>query len=124
MGTESRHAGINDLANDYRSVRAPGARASWVRRVHPVGPKLQRKGPSARARQADLNWQLFVTSFYSEAQAFPKQRLKKHQARRYKPTSEGTKGARIPPTRENMEHIPSPTFLEGVRQSVRKISQF
>lgn len=73
--------------------------------------------------QADLKWQLCITTFCSKAQAFPKQRIQKNKTRRYKPTSEGMKGAIIPPTRENMEQVPSPTFLKGIRKG-EKISKF
>lgn len=72
--------------------------------------------------QADIKWQLFITSFYSKAHAFPKQKIKKNKTRKYKPTSEGMKGAIIPPTLENMEQVPSPTFLKGIRK--KKIGIF
>lgn len=72
---------------------------------------------------ADLKWQLFITTFCSKAQAFPKQRIQKNKTRRYKPTSEGMKGAIIPPTRENMEQVPSPTFLKGIKKG-EQISKF
>jgi hypothetical protein len=69
----------------------------------------------------DLKWYRSITSFYIKAQAFPKQKIKKNRTRRYKPTSEGTNGAIIPPTRENMEQVPSPTFLKGIRKGKNKI---
>lgn len=50
-----------------------------------------------------------------------KQRIKKNKTRGYKPTSEGMKGAMIPPTRENMEQVPSPTFLEGIRKKEKSV---
>lgn len=92
----------------------PGVKASRPGSVHPADLPL--KGTRSRVRRADLKRQRSMTSFYANPQASPKQGIKENKARRNQPTREGTKGAMIPPTRENMEQVPSPTFLKGRRK--------
>lgn len=66
---------------------------------------------------AALGWTCSLPLSTQKHTWVPKQRTRKNRTRRYKPTSEGMKGAMIPPTRENMEHAPRPTFLEGIRKN-------
>ena len=75
--------------------------------------------------QADLKTAAVCYLFLLKSTNISKAENQEEQTRRYKPTSEGMKGAIIPPTLENMEQVPSPTFLKGKRKSKKKkVSKF